>query len=100
MEKEFEQVSIEFNSKAKKLFFSFYEKFKESAGDLNRQKDENVFQQQQGKYLRLLRQDLESLAKEIMYKTNLPGNINRLNKILTDDINAYMNEFRLHSGSL
>ena len=38
------------------------------AKQLNRQQDENVFQQQLGKYLRTLKLQLEGIAEEVIQK--------------------------------
>ncbi|HEY1871432.1 MAG TPA: hypothetical protein VGG71_10250 [Chitinophagaceae bacterium] len=94
------QILIDFNNRAKKIFFSLYAKFKESAKILDRTKDDNVFQQQQSKYLQTLKQQLESLALEIMSKNSLVENNSQLNKKLTDEIDEYLKEFRQKSRSL
>jgi hypothetical protein len=59
-----------------------------------------VFQQQQSKYLQTLKQQLESLALEILNKNRSVGNNSQLNKKLTDEINEYVKEFRQKSRSL
>ena len=100
MEKEFEQVTIDFTNKAQKLFLSMFEKFRDSTKQLNRLQDENVFQQQQGKYVYTLKEQLEALARELLYKNKSLKNINHCNKILTDEINNYLNEFRKKSRSI
>lgn len=94
------QILIEFNNRAKKIFFSLYENFKESAKLLNRRRDDNVFQQQQGKYLQTLKQQLESLALEVLNKNRSSGNNNELTKKLTGEINEYVKEFMQKSRSL
>ena len=93
------QILIEFNDKAKKIFFSLYDKFKESAKKLDRTKDNNVFQQQEGKYLSTLRFQLESTAQECLNKTRSPDK-SELNKKLTNEITMYLNEFRQKTRSL
>jgi|KBSSwiS6_1023812.scaffolds.fasta_scaffold00656_2 hypothetical protein len=97
---EFVQVNIEFNNKAKNIFFSLYEKFAESVKQLNRRKDDNVFQQQLGKYLKTLKSQLENLAMEMLDKNKSTKNISQLNKKLADEINIYLGEFRQKSRSL
>ena len=94
------QILIDFNKRAQKVFFPLYEKFKESAKLLDRVRDDNVFQQQQSKYLQTLKQQLESLALEILNKNRSVGKNSQLNKKLTDEINEYMKEFRQKSRSL
>ena len=97
---EFAQEIVDFNNKAKKIFFSLYEKFAESAKQLDRKKDDNVFQQQQNKYLNTLKTQLENLAQDLLNKNSSLKNINLLNKKLRDEINIYLNEFRQKSRSL
>ena len=94
------QILIDFNKRAQKIFFSLYGKFKESAKLLDRARDDNVFQQQQSKYLQTLKQQLESLALEILNKNRSVGNNSQLNKKLTDEINEYVKEFKQKSRSL
>ena len=94
------QILIDFNKRAQKIFFSLYGKFKESAKLLDRVRDDNVFQQQQSKYLQTLKQQLESLALEILNKNRSVGNNSQLNKKLTDEINEYVREFKQKSRSL
>ena len=97
---EFPQEIVDFDNKAKKIFFSLYENFAQSAKQLDRKKDENVFQQQQSKYLNTLKTQLENLAQESLNKNISLKNINLLNKKLRDEINAYLNEFMQKSRSL
>ena len=97
---EFSQEIVDFDNKAKKIFFSLYENFAQSAKQLDRQKDDNVFQQQQSKYLNTLKTQLENLAQESLNKNSSLKNINLLNKKLRDEINIYMDEFRQKSRPL
>jgi len=97
---EFSQEIVEFDNKAKKIFFSLYENFAASAKQLDRKKDDNVFQHQQGKYLNTLKTQLENLAQDLLNKNSALKNSNLLNKRLRDEINAYLNEFRQKSRSL
>jgi len=97
---EFPQEIVEFDNKAKKIFFSLYENFAQSAKQLDRRKDDNVFQQQQSKYLNTLKTQLENLAQESLNKNSSLKNIKLFNKKLRDEINAYLNEFMQKSRSL
>jgi hypothetical protein len=94
------QILIDFDARAQKIFFSLYAKFKGSAKLLDRTQDDNVFQQQQGKYLQTLKQQLESLALEILDKNSPVGDSSQLNKKLADEINEYVKEFTQKSRSL
>jgi hypothetical protein len=78
--KDIEQILIDFNDKAQIIFISLYEKFKLSAKKLDRTKDNNVFQQQEGKYLATLKYQLDSLALEFLSRNKTSTNISQLNK--------------------
>jgi len=94
------QILVDFNDKAQNIFISLYENFKVSARKLDRTKDNNVFQQQEGKYLATLKYQLDILALEILGKNKTLKNISQLNKKLTDAVNDYLNEFKQKSRSL
>jgi len=100
MNKGFDQVEFDFNTKAIKIFFSLFDRFKDSTSRLDRKKDENVFQQQLGKYQYSLKEQLEMIAKELFEKNKTIINISQFNKILSDRISYYLNEFRLKSSSV
>ena len=93
MDRGFEQLTVDFSTKAQRLFTSTYEKFRLSTKGLDRQKDENVFQLQLGKYMDTLRSELESVAYELLVRNNKIKNIEHCNKILKDNINIYLREF-------
>jgi hypothetical protein len=95
-----EQILVDFNDKARMIFISLYEKFKLSAKKLDRTKDNNVFQQQEGKYLATLKHHLDSLALEFLGRNKTSTNISQLNKKLADAVNDYLNEFKQKSRSL
>ena len=94
MDRGIEQLSVDFTIKAQMLFISTYEKFRLSTKKLDRQKDENVFQLQLGKYLNSLRSQLESTAYELLTRNKTIKNIGHCNKFLGDKIAIYLREFR------
>ena len=94
MDRRLEQLSVDFTTKAQKLFTSTYERFRLSTKMLDRQKDENVFQLQLGKYLYALKSELESLASELLTRNKTINNIDHCNNLLKDNINIYLQEFR------
>lgn len=100
MNKEFEQELSDFAMKAQRLFTMTFENFRESTKRLNRQKDENVFQLQVGKFLATLKQQLENIAIESIKKSKALKNADKLNNILADQIRGYLNEFRRKSRSV
>lgn len=100
MEKDFEQAKVEFDNMATKIFFSLYGQFKNTIKFIDRRKDENVFQQLQGKFVFSLTNQLQNLAKEIIHKHQHLKNAQHLNRILTDAISSYINEFTQKSNSI
>ena len=100
MDSEFAQLSVDFNNNARKIFFVLYTEFSDSIKKLDRKRDDNVFQQQQGKYIHALKSQLEDLAREILNKNRTAKSIEQLNRRLMDEINMYLNQFRQKSRSL
>jgi len=94
MDTGFEQLSVDFSVKAQKLFAATYDKFRLSTKKLDRQKDENVFQLQLGKYLNTLKLQLEGMAYELLTNNKAIKNIDYCNRALKDNINIYLREFR------
>ena len=94
MDSGFEQLSVDFTVQAQKLFMSTYENFRMSAKKLDRQGDENVFQLQVEKYMTTLKQQLESVANELLKRYKGVKNIDHCNKLLKDNISIYLREFR------
>ena len=100
MDSEFEHLSLEFTRKAQKLFTFTFENFRDSIKGLNRRKDENVFQLQVAKFLATLKKQLESIAQDLISKNQHWKNIDKYNKVLKDNIDLYLNEFRQKSRSI
>ena len=94
MDKGFEQLSVDFSTKAQKLFISNYDKFRLSAKKLDRLIDENVFQMQLGKYLFNLRSELENVAHDLLMKNKTIKNIGHCNQFLANKISIYLREFQ------
>ena len=100
MDPEYEQLSVDFTSKAQRLFTLTYNKFRSTTRSLDRQRDENVFQLQVGKFLATLKIQLENIASELLNKYDVSKNTGHWNKLLNDQINIYLNEFRQKSRFL
>ena len=94
MDKSFAQLSVDFSTKAQKLFISNYDRFRLSAKKLDRLTDENVFQMQLGKYLSTLKSELENIAHDLLMKNKTIKNIGDCNQFLADKISIYLREFR------
>ena len=99
MENEFEQVAIDFNTKARRSFFLSYERFELSAKGLDRRKDENVFQHLLAKYLYDLKIQLENIATGLLHKNKSITNIDHLYNTFQGKITDFLNEFRQKSNS-
>ena len=100
MDKGFEQLSVDFSTKAQKLFISNYDQFRLSAKGLDRLTDENVFQMQLGKYLFTLKSELENAAHDLLMKNKTIKNIDHCNQFLTNKISIYLREFQQKARSL
>lgn len=90
----FEQISVDFTVQAQKLFMSTYEKFRICTKQLDRQRDENVFQLQLEKYMTTLKVQLESIAHELLTRNKTIRNIDHYNNLLKEKIAIYLREFR------
>ncbi|ANH80330.1 hypothetical protein A8C56_04465 [Niabella ginsenosidivorans] len=88
-----------FRKTANKLFEELYFNFMEQIKKLDRQGDENVFQQIRGRYERQLQQQLSIEARELIrtYKRN---DLLQLQQSLTSYINYCLSAFRIKINSL
>ena len=100
MNREYEQLSVDFTTKAQALFASTFAKFRLTTKNLDRQRDENVFQLQVGKFVATLKQQLENIANESMSKYQSLKGFDHCNRMLVERINIYLNEFRQKSKLL
>ncbi len=99
MSQDAEQLSVEFNNSATKLFFSLQNQFAKAVKNLDRRRDENVFQQLLGKYAYTLKLQLEDMAQTLIAKNQGLENITLLKKKMTDTISSFTNEF-IHKSKL
>ncbi|WP_300600971.1 hypothetical protein [Niabella sp.] len=92
-------IITSFRKTAFRLFEELYHDFKEQAGKLDRQTDENVFHQLCGRYERRLQYQLGLEAKDLIrtYKRN---DILQLQQSLTEHITYCLLEFKRKAGSL
>ena len=93
MQKDPEQLNIEFNNRARKIFFALYSEFKNGAASIDRLRDENVFQQLQSQYVYTLKQQLEGIAKELIGRSKMPEDSTRFAKTVPSAISGYTTEF-------
>jgi len=100
MDRGLEQLSVDFTVQAQKLFMSTYEKFRQSTKNLDRQRDENVFQLQVEKFMATLKLQLEGIAHDLLMKSKTLKNIDHCNSLLRDMIMIYLKEFIQKTRSL
>jgi hypothetical protein len=100
MDREYEQLSVDFTTKAQALFALTYDKFRLSTKNLDRRRDENVFQLQVSKFLATLKTQLENIAHESLQRYPSLKDTDHCNKILGENINIYLTEFRQKSKLL
>jgi uncharacterized membrane protein YccC len=72
MKKTADEISIGFNTAAQQLLADL---FKAKVKLLNRQYDENVFRQLQGRYQQAMQQQLETIARQLIAENTLPAEI-------------------------
>lgn len=99
MEQDPELVITGFQKTAVNLFEELYHHFKKQARKLDRQTDENVFQQLRGRYERQLQYQLDQEAKDLM-RTYKRGDVLQLQKSLTEHIGYFLVEFKRKTGGL
>jgi hypothetical protein len=68
MHKDIDELSVEFNFKAKEAYYLVYTKFNNKVGELNRQDDENVFQMTRAQFGYALKAELEKIAMSMIEK--------------------------------
>lgn len=99
MQEEVKQQSILFHDRARNVFFSIYREFRHSIASVDRQGDENVFQQMQNRYASQLHLQLNSIALELLEQADT-SHRNQLNVTLSQSIKEYSNEFMQKIKSL
>ena len=100
MQKDADQLHVAFNNRARKVFFALYNQFKQRITSLDRLRDENVFQQLQGQYVQTLKQQLESIAKELITSYNSSESSTLFSKSIVSTIADYATEFTQKVRSL
>lgn len=88
-----------FNETARQIYFELLEKFMADTSALNREKDDNVFQMTQSRYLYTLKKNLDAEASGILRQNQL-SNSSELQKTISGVINFYLNEFKRKCSSL
>ena len=91
MKNDAEYRSMAFHNRAREILSSVYNDFKRSVAAIDRQGDENVFQQLRNKFAGKLKQKLQSVALELLGETAV--GTDKLNQVLSRLIEQYVHEF-------
>ena len=100
MRRDIDELDVQFNFNAKEAFYLLYTRFNAAAKDLDRQRDENVFQQTRAQYRSVLKKELERLAMAIIENNQEVQEMNLLRRNLTNRINDYLQEFMAKSQGI
>jgi len=100
MQEGIEHHCVAFHDRARNVFFSLYTEFGHSIASVDRQGDENVYQQLQNRYISQLHLRLNNIALELLEQADPTGNRTKLNQALTRSIEEYIKEFLQKARSL
>lgn len=92
MQEGIEQQSVTFHDRARNVFFSLYREFRHSIASIDRQGEENVYQQLQNRYASQLHLQLHNIALELLDQTE-SSDRSKLNFSLSHAIEEYVKEF-------
>jgi hypothetical protein len=87
-----DQQVVSFHDRAAKAFATIFGMYQQSVGKINRQGDENVFQQLTGMYAHQLNRHLHDIVSEIT-GTVAPVEQERLRNMLLSLVEEYNKEF-------
>src|SRR5829696_6616207 len=100
MKYDLEQVNVLFHNRAKEIMLSLYQEFKYATMSIDRQWEENLFQQQRGKYVSQLKHRLNDIVLELMDKLDGDGNRGECGYLLNRFSQEYVQEFSQKIRSL
>jgi hypothetical protein len=100
MKNDNERVNILFHNRAGEAMLSLYREFQYSVAAVDRQGQEDVFQQQRSRYTTLLKSRLDGIAMELMNVLETSSDRNEWSHSATRFIQEYMNEFAQKIRSL
>jgi|SRR5437763_6177014 hypothetical protein len=100
MRRDIDELDVEFNFTAKEAFYLIFTRFNAAVKDLDRRRDENVFQQTRAQYRFALKAELERLAMSIIENNQEVQEMNLLRRNLTNRINDYLQEFMAKSQGI
>jgi hypothetical protein len=91
-----EQGMVHFHDRARQIFFALFDQYQRSADGIDRQGDENVYQQVLAMYIAQLKQNLQDVAQEMISqsgKGDTGTTASELHHALGSTIREYINEF-------
>ena len=100
METDIDIIKSQFRNAASGIFSRISEDFMRIAKKLDRQGDENVFRQLQGRYVNELENQLTHIAEKLISQYNGDKNINLIRRELATLISYDVSEFRLKMRSM
>jgi len=100
MNKDCERANVSFHNRAGTVLNELFREFKSAITGIDRQRDENVFQQQVGKYTSQLKHNLDVIAGEMLNRPAPGINRQEWNHTLSSFIDQYIQEFRQKAKSL
>jgi hypothetical protein len=93
MKNDKERYSILFHDRARDAMLSLYREFRQATTALDRLRDENVFQQLQGRYASQLKHRLDSIALEMLETGKRDAGCSEWSHSLGRVIQEYVREF-------
>ena len=93
MKQDIDQVIMDFDRRASKIYADLFEQFLRTTKEIEREGDENVFRMQVGKYLKDLKNSLDQQVKKSSesYGGNAPK---QLQGSLSTRVNYYLQQFQ------
>jgi glutamyl-tRNA reductase len=87
------QMQVDFHNKAKEKFFSVYSAFENAISNLNRKKEEYRFQQTKKQYAAILEQELQAIAKNVLFRHMEKQQSGELDQLFHQFIKDYLHRF-------
>jgi len=100
MRHDLDEITQTFHERARSTFFSIYQSYIRTLSSMNRQVDENVYQQSSNRYCAELRYHLQSITRELLERSPPTVNRNELNSVLSFLSVDYEREFEQKIKSL
>ena len=100
MEKDFGNIISKFRDLSSKISEMIFDDLKRKVKKLDRQKDENVFQLLQARYINELEKQLQQEAEKMVQENNKYSNLKLLRNELTNQASYILSEFLQKARSM